>query len=397
MCPKWHERTDCACVRLCHAASRKNYTTANSKHNPSSRRNGTMLDRPKFDQARLEAFASRAISDVTAGYTGVLVSLGSKLGLYKAMAGAGPLSAKEIAIKADCAERYVTEWLNAQAAGGYISFHGMSDTYELLPEQAMVLADEDSPVYIPHAWNVPASMWFDEPKTLDAFRTGKGIAWGDHDRRLSCGSAAFYRNGYRAALVPHWLPALEGVVEQLETGIDVADVGCGYGHSTLLMAEAFPNSRFYGFDTHVASLNEALQNAETANVTDRVEYALARADDYPDRRYGLICFFDILHDLGDPVAAARHAAKTLATGGTVLLVEPFAHDHVQDNLSPVAQLYYSASTMICCAHAISEGGKMVLGAQAGQARLAEVFRKAGFTHFRRAAETPFNLIFEVRR
>ncbi len=356
-----------------------------------------MLDTSKIDEAKLEAFATRAIGDLTAGYTGVMVSVGNKLGIYKAMAGAGPLSAKEIATRADCAERYVSEWLNAQAAGGYLAYHGLSDTYELMPEQAMVLADEDSPVYIPHAWNVPASMWFDEPKTLEAFRTGKGIAWGERDGRLSCGSAAFYRNGYRASLVPQWLPALDGVVAQLEAGIEVADVGCGYGHSTLLMAEAFPKSRFRGFDTHDASLAEGRQNAAAAGLSNRIDFAHARADEYPDGRYGLICFFDILHDLGDPVAAARHAAKVLAPGGTVLLVEPFAHDHVKDNLSPVAQLYYSASTLVCCAHAISEGGTMVLGAQAGQARLAEVFRKAGFTHFRRAAETPFNLIFEVRR
>lgn len=229
------------------------------------------------------------------------------------------------------------------------------------------------------------------------FPDRQGCRLGRHDERLACGSAAFYRNGYRANLVPEWLPALDGVVERLEAGITVADVGCGHGHSTLLMAEAFPNSRFHGFDTHAASLDEARQDAAAAGISDRIDYALAKANDYPDGGYGLICFFDILHDLGDPVAAARHAAKVLAPGGTVLLVEPFAHDHVKDNLSPVAQLYYSASTMICCAHAISEGGNMVLGAQAGQARLAEVFRKAGFTHFRRAAETPFNLIFEVRR
>lgn len=356
-----------------------------------------MLDKTKIDEAKLQAFANRAFADLTAGYTGVMVSLGSKLGLYAAMAGAGPLSVREIATRADCAERYVREWLNAQAAGGYIAYHAASETYELLPEQAAVLADEDSPAYIPHAWNVPASMWFDEAKAIDAFRTGNGIAWGDHDHRLSCGSAAFYRNGYRASLVAEWLPALDGVVEQLEAGIDVADVGCGHGHSTLLMAQAFPNSRFHGFDTHPASLDEARQNIRSAGLFDRVEYALARADDYPDHGYGLICFFDILHDLGDPLAAARHAAKVLAQGGTVLLVEPFAHDHVRDNLTPVAQLYYSASTMICTAHAISEGGYMVLGAQAGQARLADIFRKAGFTHFRRAAETPFNLIFEIRR
>jgi 2-polyprenyl-3-methyl-5-hydroxy-6-metoxy-1,4-benzoquinol methylase len=355
------------------------------------------MNSPVIDPAKVEAFAMRAIGDLTAGYTGVMVSLGSKLGLYKALAGAGPLSAKELAKRAGCAERYVREWLNAQAAGGYLGYHAVSDTYELPPEQAMVLADEDSPLYIPPAWNVPAAMWFDEPKALEAFRTGRGVAWGEHDARMACGVAAFYRNGYRASLVPQWLPALEGVVAQLQAGIDVADVGCGHGHSTLLMAQAFPNSRFHGFDAHAPSIDEARQHAQEAGVGPRVDYALARAVDYPDQRYGLICFFDTLHDLGDPVAAAQHAAQTLAPGGTVMLVEPFAKDRVEDNLSPVGQLYYSGSCLICCAHAVSEGGKLVLGAQAGPKRLAEVFRKAGFTHFRCAAETPFNLIFEVRR
>jgi len=326
-----------------------------------------------------------------------MISLGTKLGLYKALAGAGPLSAKELARRAGCAERYVREWLNAQAAGGYLGYHAVSDTYELSPEQAMVLADEDSPVYIPNAWNVPASLWFDEPKAIEAFRSGRGVAWGEHDSRMSCGSAAFFRNGYRANLVSQWLPTLDGVVAQLEAGIAVADVGCGHGHSTLLMAEAFPNSRFFGFDTHAASIAEAQRLAAAAGAAQRVDFAAARATDYPDRRYDLICFFDTLHDLGDPVAAARHTAEVLAPGGTVMLVEPFANDRVEDNLSPVGQLYYAASSVICCAHAISEGGMQVLGAQAGQARLTEVFRKAGFTHFRRAAETPFNLIFEVRR
>jgi SAM-dependent methyltransferase len=261
----------------------------------------------------------------------------------------------------------------------------------------LVLADEESPFYMPPAWNVPAAMWFDEGKALEAFRTGRGVAWGEHDQRLACGVAAFYRNGYRANLVSQWLPALDGVVGQLEAGIVVADVGCGYGHSTLLMAAAFPKSRFHGFDAHAGSIGEARRNAEEAGAAEQVSFAVARAADYPDRRYGLICFFDTLHDLGDPVAAARHAADVLAPGGTVMLVEPFANDQVEDNRSPVAQLYYSASCVICCAHSISEGGKLVLGAQAGQARLTEVFRKAGFTHFRRVAETPFNLIFEVRR
>ncbi|MDM0012596.1 class I SAM-dependent methyltransferase [Variovorax sp. J22P168] len=350
-----------------------------------------------IDHAKLEAFAMRTIGDVTAGYTGVMVSLGSKLGLYRAMTGAGPLSAKEVARRAGCAERYVQEWLNAQAAAGYLGYHALSDTYELSPEHALVLADDDSPCFIPHAWNVPAAMWFDEPKALESFRTGRGVAWGEHDARMSCGVAAFYRNGYRASLVAQWLPALEGVVAQLESGIPVADVGCGHGHSTLLMAQAFPNSRFFGFDTHRPSILEAQRNAQAAAVSQRAAFSIARAVDYPDERYGLVCFFDTLHDLGDPVAAAQHAARVLAPGGTVMLVEPLAGDRTEHNLTPVGQLYYAGSTVMCCAHAISEGGKLVLGAQAGPRRLAEVFRKAGFTQFRRAAETPFNVVYEVRR
>lgn len=354
------------------------------------------MDSHAIDPTKLETFVTRAIGDISAAYGGVMVSLGNKLGLYKAMANAGPLSSRELAARTGCAERYVREWLNAQAAGGYAEYHASSDTYELSPEQAMVLADESSPVFIPPAWQVPASMWFDEERTLDAFRTGRGVAWGEHDSRLHCGVAAFYRNGYRANLVSQWLPALDGVIEQLRAGITVADVGCGHGHSTALMAQAFPHSRFHGFDLHPASIAEARRLA-AASTTNRIDFEVADAIGYPDRQYGLICFFDCLHDLGDPIAAARHAYDVLAPDGTVMLVEPFANDRVEHNLSPVSRLYYAASTTICCAHAISEGGKMVLGAQAGEARLAKVFRKAGFTHFRRAAETPFNLIFEVRR
>lgn len=350
-----------------------------------------------IDQAKLESFVMRTIGDLSAGYGGVMVSLGSKLGLYKALAGAGPLTSAELAQRAACAERYVREWLNSQAAGGYVIYHAVSDTYELTPEQAMVLADEDSPVYIPNAWNVPASMWFDEARAVEAFRTGKGIAWGDHDGRLFCGVSAFYRNAYRGSLLSEWLPALDGVVEKLEAGISVADIGCGYGHSTMLMAQAFPRSRFHGFDAHADSIDEARSIAANAGLSHRLGFDVARAADFPGNNYGLICFFDCLHDLGDPVAAAHHAAEVLAPDGTVMLVEPFANDRTEDNISPVARLYYAASTTICCAHAIAEGGHMVLGAQAGEARLAAVFRKAGFTHFRRAAQTPFNLILEVRR
>jgi SAM-dependent methyltransferase len=352
---------------------------------------------PAIDQVKLDSFLARAVGDLSAGYGGVMVSLGHKLGLYKKMAGAGPTSARELAGRSGCSERYVREWLNSQAAGGYVGYHAISDTYELFPEQAMVLADEDSPVFLPPAWQVPASMWFDEPKTIEAFRTGKGVAWADHDGRLHGGVAAFYRNAYRASLVSTWLPALDGVVDRLHFGIVVADVGCGFGHSTILMARAFPNSRFVGFDAHPASIEAATENAIAAGVADRVRFEVASSVDYPGRAYGLICFFDSLHDMGDPIAAANHASSSMAPDGTVLLVEPFANDRVEDNLSPVSRMYYAASTTLCCAHAISEGGQVVLGAQAGEARIAEVFRKGGFTRFRRATETPFNLILEARR
>jgi SAM-dependent methyltransferase len=348
-----------------------------------------------IDPAKLDAFLARAVGDLSAGYGGVMVSIGNRLGLYKVMVGAGPLSSREIASRAGCAERYVREWLNAQVAGGYVAYHAISDTYELTPEQAFVLADENSPVFIPNAWNTPASMWADEDKAVEAFRTGNGVAWGNHDGRLYCGVSGFYRNAYRASLVSEWLPALDGVVEKLNAGALVADIGCGYGHSTVLMAQAFPASRFCGFDTHAESVAEASEIAAEAGVT-HATFIAARADAYPGTGYDLICFFDCLHDMGDPVAAAAHAAKAIAPDGTVMLVEPFANDRVEDNISPVARLYYAASTTICCAHAISEGGRLVLGAQAGEARLVDVFRKAGFTRFRRAKETPFNLVLEAR-
>lgn len=350
-----------------------------------------------IDQQQLATFMDKVVTDLSAGYAGVMVSVGEKLGLYKAMAGAGPQTSDEVAARSGCSERYVREWLNAQAAGGYVRYHPSSATYELTPEQAIVLADDTSPLYVPSVWQVPASMWADEAKTIEAFRTGQGVAWGDHDHRLHCGVAAFYRNAYRGSLVPEWLPALDGLPEKLTAGGTVADVGCGHGHSTIIMAEAFPNSRFWGFDTHPASIEAARENARAAGVEGRVTFETAAADTYPARAYDLICFFDCLHDMGRPVDAARHAHRALGDGGRVMLVEPFANDRVEDNLTPVGRIYYSASATMCCAHALSEKGSHVLGAQAGETRLGSIFAKAGFGTFRRAAETPFNLILEARR
>ncbi len=349
-----------------------------------------------IDNQKLNSFMERAVGDLAAAYGGVMVSLGYKLGLYKVMAGAGPLNSQEVAKRAGCAERYVREWLNSQAAGGYVVYHPSSETYELLPEQATVLADENSPVFIPPAWEVPASMWLDEHKAIEAFRTGAGIAWGEHNGRLFCGSAAFYRNAYQGELVQSWLPALDGVEAKLREGIKVADVGCGHGHSSIIMAEAYPNSRFRGFDAHPKSVEAARENVRKAGVADRVTFEVANAKSYPSEGFDLICFFDCLHDMGDPVGVARHAAEALAEDGTVMLVEPFANDRVEENLTPVGRLYYAASTTLCCAHSLSEEVGLALGAQAGEARLADVFGKAGFHRFRRATETPFNLILEAR-
>jgi SAM-dependent methyltransferase len=351
----------------------------------------------EIDQRKLDAVLAVAVADLSAGYGGVMISLGHKLGLYKAMAGAGPLTAAEVAKRSGCAERYVREWLNAQAAGGYVTYDPSIEAYELTPEQALVLADERSPVFMPTAWQVPASLWFDEPRIAEAIRTGTGIGWGDHDSRLYPGVAAFYRNAYEGNLVQAWLPALDGVVSRLRHGARVADVGCGHGHSIVILARAFPQSRFWGFDTHAPSIAEARRNAELAGVADRVTFAVATATDYPAHEYDLICFFDALHDMGHPERALRHAAAALAPDGTVMLVEPYAKDRVEENFNPVGRLYYSASTALCCAHAMSENGSVVLGAQAGEARLARIARASGLSRVRRAAETPFNLILEARR
>lgn len=350
-----------------------------------------------IDQQKLENLVGRLFADLSAGYGGVMVSLGDKLGLYRAMAGAGPLSSHEVAKRVGCSERYVREWLNAQVADGYVDYHATSGTYELAPEQAAILADDTSPVYLPNAWQCVASMWADESKSLEAIKTGRGVSWGEHDGRLFCGSAAFFRNAYHANLVQAWLPAMDGMVERLKAGISVADVGCGHGHSTVLMAKAFPNSRFFGFDAHDGSIAVARKVAQEAGVEDRVGFEIAKADAYPVRGYDLICFFDSLHDMGHPADAARHAATSLASNGTMMLIEPFASDKVEENINPVGRLYYAASTTMCCAHAISENGTHVLGAQAGPKQLHGVLRQAGFGQVRTAMQTPFNMVIEARR
>jgi SAM-dependent methyltransferase len=348
-----------------------------------------------INEVKLNEVLDIAIRDIAGGHGGVMVVLGRRLGLYRVLWNAGPLTSAEVAERAGCAERYVREWLNSQVAARYVDYHPESGKYELSAEQALVLADEESTVYMPLAWELTASMWLDEPKIAEAFRTGKGVPWSDHHPRLFEGVAAFYRQGYEAALVQQWLPSLAGVVEKLERGGTVADVGCGFGHSTVIMAKAFPQSRFVGFDTHKDSIEKARRISAETGVTN-VEFKASEFRGVEPATFDLICFFDTLHDLGDPLSAVRKVKKALKPDGTVLLVEPFANDHLEDNINIVGRLYYSGSTAICVPHSLSEEPGAALGAQAGEKKLAELFEAAGYSRFRRAAETSFNLVLEAR-
>jgi len=350
----------------------------------------------EIDEAKVEAFMGQAVADMGAVISAPLFVIGEKLGLYKAMAGAGPLTSQEVADRAGVAERSVREWLRNQAAGGYIAHHADGDRYELPDEHALALADEESPLYILGVYDNIASIYADEDKILEAFRTGEGMGWHEHDHRLFRGTERFFRPGYKANLVAEWLPALDGVVEKLEAGAKVADVGCGHGASTIIMAQAFPNSQFFGFDYHPESIEKAREAAEREGVGDRITFAVAAAKEYPGTDYDLVCVFDCLHDMGDPVGASAHVLETLAADGTWLIVEPFAGDTVEENLNPVGRVFYGASTVICTPAALSQEVGLALGAQAGEARLAEVIQQGGFTHVRRATETPFNLILEAR-
>lgn len=356
----------------------------------------TTVNHGQIDEQKLHGFLHQIAGDLAACSAGFMTNLGHKLGLYRAMAGAGPITSQELAKRTQCHERYTREWLNSQAAGGYVEYLPATQQYYLPPEQALVLPDENGPCFFPPALEVSASMWFDEDKILHAFKNGAGIPWGAHNGRLFCGVAAFFRSGYAANLVQNWLPSLEGVCEKLQQGGKVADIGCGYGHSTLIMAKAFPNAKFYGFDTHEESIAAARANAEAEGLTNRVEFHVTSGKEVPDLQFDLVCFFDCLHDLGDPIGAAARARQILAQDGTLMLVEPFANDKVEGNLNPVGRIYYSASTALCCAHSLSEEVGLALGAQAGEQRLGAVLRDAGFKHVRRAAETPFNIILEAR-
>jgi len=306
-----------------------------------------------------------------------------------------PVTPEELAAKTQCNARLIREWLNAQAAAGYVEI--TDGTFRLPPEHALALADEDSPVYVAGGATVLASLFLDKDKLVAAMRGDGAIAWGEHHPCLFAGTERFFRPGYRAHLVPEWLPALDGVIPKLEAGAAVADVGCGFGASSIIMAKAFPASRFFGFDYHAPSIKMAKQRAADAGVAERVTFEVATAKSYPGHDYDLVCFFDCLHDMGDPVGAANHAHKMLKTDGSVLLVEPFAGDQLENNINPVGRLFYAASTFVCTPNSLSQEVGLGLGAQAGESRLRDVFVEAGFRQFRRATETPFNLILEARK
>jgi SAM-dependent methyltransferase len=349
-----------------------------------------------IDEAKLEAFMGQAVTDMGATISAPLMVIGEKLGLYKAMARAGPLSSQEVAERSGAAERYVREWLRNQAAGGYVIYDVESDRYTLPDEHALALADEDSPFYILGMYDSIASLYADEDQILEAFRTGGGMGWHEHDHRLFRGTERFFRPGYRSHLVAEWIPALDGVQAKLERGAKVADIGCGHGASTVIMAEAFPNSQFFGFDYHDASIERAREAAREAGVEDRITFEVTSAKDYPGDGYDLVCVFDCLHDMGDPVGASAHVLGTLDPDGTWMIVEPFANDRVEDNLNPVGRVFYGASTVICTPASLAQEVGLALGAQAGEAQLTEVLEQGGFTRVRRATETPFNLILEAR-
>ena len=346
-----------------------------------------------FDESKLNAFMEKLVGDMGAAMHAALIVIGDKLGLYKAMVNAGGLTPAELAAKTNTAERYIREWLNANAASGYVRYDPATGRYELPPEQAFALTVQD----VPGAFHIISACFKDEPKITQAFRTGDGVGWHEHDANLFFGTERFFRPTYEAHLLSEWIPALDGVEAKLKAGASVADVGCGHGASTFLMARAFPKSRFYGFDYHSGSIEYARHVGGRDGLLDQVTFEVASSKSYPGNGgYDLVAFFDCLHDMGDPAGAARHVRSTLKPDGTWMIVEPFAHDRPEENHNPIGRVYYSASTMICTPASLAQEVGAALGAQAGEARLREMVMAGGFTRFRRAAETPFNLVFEAR-
>lgn len=349
-----------------------------------------------IDEGKLNALLGQAVQDMGAALHAVLIVIGDKLGLYRAMADGNPVTPAELAARTGTAERYVREWLNASAASNYVAYHAESGTYSMTPEQAFALALDNTPVHLPGFYHMVASCMKDEEKLRETFRSGKGFGWHEHEKGLFEGCERFFRPNYVANLTTSWIPALDGVEGKLRAGARVADVGCGHGASTLLMAKAYPASEFFGFDYHPASIERAREQAKADSVADRVKFEVASSKEFPGKKYDFVAFFDCLHDMGDPVGASRHVRQSLAQDGTWMIVEPFANNDVAANLNPVGRVYYSASTVICVPASLSQEVGLGLGAQAGEDKIRGVVSEGGFTRFRRAAETPFNLVFEAR-
>jgi 2-polyprenyl-3-methyl-5-hydroxy-6-metoxy-1,4-benzoquinol methylase len=349
-----------------------------------------------INQDKLHEFLGKAINDFGAVFNAALVRIGDKLGLYKALASGGPQTPAELAKRTGTSERYVREWLSAQAAGGYVTYTPANGKFHLSEEQAFAMADENSPAFMPGAFQVALAATKAEEQLSERFKTGQGMGWHEHHHELFVGTERFFRPGYAANLVTTWIPALEGVDAKLRNGARVADVGCGLGASTVLMAKSYPKSEFVGFDYHDKSIETAKQRAKDAGVANRIRFEVAKAKDYPGKDYDFVTFFDCLHDMGDPAGASAHVHSTLKKDGTWMIVEPFASDKLEDNFNPIGRAFYGASTLLCTPASLSQEVGLALGAQAGEKRLREVVTSGGFSHFRRATQTPFNLIFEAR-
>jgi len=344
---------------------------------------------------KLHELLGRGIVDFGATFQAALIQIGDRLGLYKALAG-GAMTPEELAKATQTNERYVREWLSAQAAGGYVNYDAKSGKFSLSEEQAFALANDNSPAFLPGAFQVALAATRSMDKIAHAFRTGEGVGWHEHHPELYVGTERFFRPGYAAHLMQEWIPAMEGVEAKLRAGAKVADVGCGLGASTILMAQAYPKSKFVGFDYHQESLNAAKERAKNAGVTDRVTFTAAKAKDFPGGDYDFVTFFDCLHDMGDPAGAAKHVSQSLKKDGTWMIVEPFANDKLEDNLNPIGRAFYGASTLLCTPCSKSQEVGLALGAQSGEAKMKQVVMSGGFTRFRRATQTPFNLVYEAR-
>jgi SAM-dependent methyltransferase len=349
-----------------------------------------------IDSEKLNALLGQAVQDMGAALYATLIVIGDRLGLYRALSDGTPVTSAQLAERTGTSERYIREWLNANAASKYVEYDAASQTYWMTPEQAFILGMDDTPVHLPGFFHMVASCMKDEEKLVEVFRTGKGFGWHEHEKGLFEGCERFFRPNYLANLTTNWIPALDGVEEKLKRGARVADVGCGHGASTILMAKAYPASEFRGFDYHPASIERAREHAEAAGVADRVKFEVAPAKEFPGSDYDLVAFFDCLHDMGDPVGASAHVKEALAPEGAWMIVEPFAGDEVSANLNPVGRIYYSASSVVCVPASLAQEVGLGLGAQAGEPRIREVVTAGGFTRFRRAAQTPFNLVFEAK-